>query len=270
MISANEPKKQPKVKLAAIPKTEMNQSLDNLKAKKFRFKTRNRRTMTKSYNYNINLALDYTCHRYNGENNCINFCGKCNSCQIVKQLNNLKQWFDRASHITLKSFLTGLIVRINNIKIYKYLSDLLKPLTESKDFIYARNKFLPSCDEDHMKATNNRCLDIDFINKEINSTWNWYSNSTNYIKLNFMLSLLNKCDQALVFMMILKLKSILETHNPYSESAHSSYESDSEMIFDAYDDEEDYEEDIELKNILKKNHQESISDLKHIDFIRLG
>ncbi|RNA18151.1 CMT1A duplicated region transcript 1 [Brachionus plicatilis] len=266
MITESEPKFHGQVDLAPGLKSDMNQSLDSLKAKKVRYRTRNRHGMTKSYNFNINLALDYTCHRFNGDNN---FCGKCNSCQIVNQLNNLKQWFDRASHVTIKAFLIGLIVRINNIKIYKYLNDLLKPLTESKDYIYARNKFLPSCDEDHMKATNNRCLDNDYVSKQINATWNWYSGSTNYIKLNFMLSLLNKCDQALVFMTILKLKSILETHNPYSESAQSSYESGSEMVLDAYDDEEDYEEDLEVRGILKKEHEQSISDFKHVDFIRL-
>ena len=165
-------------------------------------------TMTKSYNFNISDALDYTCNRNTAD---ANFCGQCNSCQIINYLNNLKHWFDRASHITLKKFLTGLVARVNNLKIYKYLRDLLRPLTDSKDFVYARNKFIPSCDEDHLKATNNRCLDGDYINKQINLIWNWYSNSNGYIKLNFMLGLLKKCDQALVSIIILQVKSILDS-----------------------------------------------------------
>ena len=51
--------------------------------------------MTKSYNFNINSALDYTCHRLSGNDKSIDFCGKCNSCQIINNLNGLKQWFDR-------------------------------------------------------------------------------------------------------------------------------------------------------------------------------
>ena len=106
-------------------------------------------------------------------NRSYDFCGTCNSCQIIKYLNNMKQWFFRASDITLKKFLVGLIVRINNVKIYKYLNDLLKPIAESKDYIYARNKYLPSCEDDHFKIANNRCLDTEFINKQINFIWNW-------------------------------------------------------------------------------------------------
>lgn len=219
--------------------------------------------MTKSYNFDINYALDYTCHRLNGNDKSIDFCGQCNSCQIVNQLNSLKQWFDRASHITIKKFLAGLCSRINNIKICKYLNDLLKPLTDSKDFIYARNKFMPSCEEDHLKATNNRCLDNDYVNKQISDVWNWYSDSSNYIKLNFMLSVLNKCEQAIVFMTILKIKSILETSN--SSIMHESVQpsartEESEMVFDAFDEEEEArEEDEEVKNIMRKAkhpHQE--------------
>ena len=254
--------------LALNLKSKMT-SLDQLKDKKARPRALNNRVMTKSYNFSLNLALDYTCHRLSGDNKSINFCSKCNSCQIVSQLNSLKQWFDRASQLTIKTFLNGLIVRINNIKIYKYLNDLLKPLTESKDFMYARNKFLPSCEEDQLKVTNNRCLDNEYVNKQINDVWNWYSNSSNYIKLNFMLSLLNKCDQAIVFMIIIKIKSILETHTPYSEMTQTSYESDSEMVFEAYDDDDEIDEDFEIKNILKKDHESSDSDAIYVDFIRL-
>lgn len=130
-------------------------------------------TMTKSYNFNINQALDYTCHRQLDNDKAYDFCGTCNSCQIIKYLNNMKQWFYRASQMTIKKFLIGLLVRVNNVKIYKYLNDLLKPITESKDFVYARNKFLPSCDEDHLKLANNRCLDNDYVNRQINFIWNW-------------------------------------------------------------------------------------------------
>lgn len=259
---------EPRLNLGQNLKPKMT-PLDKLKDKKARPRALNNRVMTKSYNFSLNYALDYTCHRLSGENKSINFCGKCNSCQIVSQLNNLKQWFDRASQLTIKTFLNGLIVRINNIKIYKYLNDLLKPLTESKDFMYARNKFLPSCEEDQLKVTNNRCLDNEYVNKQINDTWNWYSNSSNYIKLNFMLSLLNKCDQAIVFMIIVKVKSILETHSPYTDSMQTGFESDSEMVFEAYDDDEENDEDFEIKNILQKDQSTKESDSIYVDFIRL-
>jgi hypothetical protein len=254
---------------------------------------KNRTKMTKSYNFNINYALDYTCHRLVGNDKSIDFCGKCNSCQIINNLNNLKQWFDRASHILVKKFLSGLVMRINNLKIYKYLNDLLKPLTESKDFVYARNKFVPSCEQDHLKATNNRCLNSDYVEKQIDDIWNWYSQSSNYVKLNFMLSLLNKCEQATVFIVIINIQSVLDA-NQAPESVESSMglyannnnnnfvyshnedeilrrtklffdESESEMVCDAFDAEEEMhaEEDVEVQQILNNT-----IDSKYVDFIR--
>jgi len=223
--------------------------------------------MTKSYNFNIGNALDYTCNRNTSD---VNFCGQCNSCQIINYLNNLKHWFDRASHITLKKFLIGLVTRVNNLKIYKYLSDLLRPLTDSKDFVYARNKFIPSCDEDHLKATNNRCLDGDYINKQINLIWNWYSNSNGYIKLNFMLGLLKKCDQALVAIIILQVKTILDSTkarindiiNPDNEfdefKLNETYEEQSdepEIICEALDEDED---DDEFNQVSKNSHEKEL------------
>lgn len=257
--------------------------------------------MTKSYNFNMSNALDYTCSRISSdEKSLANFCGQCNSCQIITYLNNLKHWFDRASHITLKKFLIGLVTRVNNIKIYKYLNDLLKPLTDSKDFVYARNKFIPSCDEDHLKATNNRCLDGDYINKQINLVWNWYSNSNNYIKLNFMLSLLKKCDQALVSVIILQVKAILDSTqarindiintddddlDEFKINENVEDQDDPEIICEAFDDEDennnehdDDDDDIQLKKDdeeVKKiftSHirpAHSMRGVKQVDFIRL-
>lgn len=129
--------------------------------------------MTRSYTFSINDALEYTCHRQTENDRSYDFCGTCSSCQIIKYMNDMKQWFHRASDITLKKFLVGLIVRINNVKIYKYLNDLLKPMAQSKDYTYSRNKYLPSCEEDHLKIANNRCLDNDFINRQINFIWAW-------------------------------------------------------------------------------------------------
>ena len=168
--------------------------------------------LRKSFSFNLNHALDYTCNNLALDSTANQYCGKCNSCQIITYLNNLKQWFDRASHITLKKFLLGLINRINNLRLLNYLNDLLSPLTECKDFVYARNKYLPSCEEDHSKPTNNRCLDEAYVSKQIEQIWQWYSKANYFIKLNFILSVLNKCEQAIVFLVIIKIKSILDAY----------------------------------------------------------
>jgi hypothetical protein len=250
-------------------------------------------------NFDINRALDYTCHRIYGSDKSFDFCGKCNSCQILNYLNNLKQWFDRASHITIKKLLIGLVVRINNQKIYKHLSDLLRPLTQSKDFVYARNKFLPSCDQDHLKPTNNRCLDGNYVDRQIELIWNWFSDSNEFVKLNFMLSLLNKSEQAVVFLVILKINSILDDNggvdgalqHPFTGRktnmtnfnlndteiqtmmmnirTKSKLNYDDEIVCEAFDDEEDdFRADSELQDLFLDDYDENEKETKYIDFIR--
>lgn len=209
-------------------------------------------------------AFDYTCSNNrggvginsNGSNEKLFltnvYCGKCNSCQILSNLNNLKQWFERASHVTVKKFLFGLVYRIKNVKLLKYLNDLLSPLTECKDYIYARNKYLPSCDEDHLKATNDRCLDERFVEKQIDLIWHWYVKSSYFIKLNFILSVLRKCDQAVVFLVMLKVKSILEAYATNKEMTTTLSTSASSMRI----------HEANLKSIILEQQQQQQQQLK--------
>ncbi len=249
----------------------------------------NRVVMTKSYALNIKNAQDYTCHRLKNNGSRSNsadlieleFCGECSSCQIIDKLNTLKQWFDRAGQSTIMKFLIGLVNRINNLKILNHLNDLLRPLSESKDIVYARNKYLPSCNEDQSKSlSNNRCLDSDYVRKQILDTWQWYSVSSNYIKLNFMLSLLNKCDQPAIHEITIKVKLILEKYGslinqtPLQTSSHvyaklNGEDVDAELVCEAYDNEEGAFEDVdkEIMNIFRDSNEESTGE-KHVDFIR--
>lgn len=113
--------------------------------------------------FSLDLGLNYTCHRIissGGDHNRVtnNYCGECNSCEILARISRLKQWFDRASHSTQKRLLVGLLARIRSPNAHDYLVDVLKPLSNySKDFIYSRNKYLPSVDQDTSKVTNDRC-----------------------------------------------------------------------------------------------------------------
>lgn len=295
LIGINNQEHKLNFQLPPVKRILNNNELSNLTKKKSILKKPIE--MTKSYNFNISNALEYTC---NTNKSNANFCGQCNSCQIINHLNHLKHWFDRASHISLKKFLIGLVTRINNIKIYKYLNDLLKPLTDSKDFVYARNKFIPSLDEDHFKATNNRCLDDAYINKQINLIWNWYSNSSNYVKLNFMLSLFKKCDQALVAVIMLQIKSIIDSTKAHlNDLVHEEDDfdefkikeafqenDDPEIICEALDDEDSDDDndddnfsqlkkdDEEVKKIFNHTNNQSIKSMnqfrgaKQVDFIR--
>ena len=213
--------------------------------------------MKRAYSFNINYALNYTCHRLVGDEKSIDFCGHCNSCQIINNLNNMKQWFERASHITVKKLLIGLLVRIENMDIYCRLSDLLRPLTQSKDFIYARNKYLPSCDEDHSKPTNNRCLDADYVNRQVSELWAWYQSANEFIKLNFMVSLLMRSDLAVVFLVILKLNSLLDAY----EAKQQRLQANQSNIYDYVD-----RSDVRKRTALSLNHENTQSEMVYDTF----
>lgn len=241
-------------------------------------------------NFKWSNGQDFTCHRLNsnskrsadtnksGASNHqiqIDFCGSCNTCQIVERLNNLKQWFDRANLLAIRQFIIGLLYRIDNHSIYLRIEELLKPLSESKDFVYARNKFLPSCDEDQSKMNaGNRCLDPEFVRQQVNDIWTWYECSSGFVKLNFMLSVLNKCDQPMVQSVIFNLKKILDKYQMRAMSSDDEKfldDSDYEMICDAYD-EEDLD-DQEVKNIFREagsgvSRGQTLKRSRNIDFIR--
>ena len=163
--------------------------------------------------YNINQALDYTCSRlniFNGNNNTLSYCGQCDRCQINLYIKECKQWFTRASHLTIKNFVLELIKTIRIKSIYSYLNNLLKISIDSKDFIYSRNKLIPSIQDDHLIVSNDRCLNLQSIDESINNVLQWYQNSNHYIKLNFMISLLKECEHAIIYMAMLQIKTILE------------------------------------------------------------
>jgi hypothetical protein len=165
--------------------------------------------------YDINQALDYTCSRL-GNINSFNeatqytYCGQCDRCQINTNLKDCKQWFERASHLTIKNFILELIKCIKIKSIYTYLNNLLKISIDSKDFIYSRNKMIPSILDDQMIISNDRCSNLQAIDESIRNVLQWYQNSNYYIKLNFMVGLLKECEQSIISTAIFQIKTILE------------------------------------------------------------
>jgi hypothetical protein len=130
------------------------------------------------------------------------------SSQINEYLSDLAQWFHKASHITQLKLLCDLITRLNDYAAYDHLNKILFPFSKSKDLIYTRNKLLPSCEQDHLKATNNRCLTTSYISAHLNQILNWYRSSCVSVKLNFILRVLKLCDQVLIYALAARLEMI--------------------------------------------------------------
>ena len=165
--------------------------------------------------YSINQAFDYTCSRLELINSSSDvtqymFCGQCDRCQINSYLKECKQWFERASHLTIKNFILELIKTIKVKSIYNHLNNLLKISIDSKDFIYSRNKMIPSIQDDHMIVSNDRCSNLNAIDDSIRSVLKWYRSANYNIKLNFVVSLLKECEQSIISIALFQIKTILE------------------------------------------------------------
>jgi hypothetical protein len=113
--------------------------------------------------------------------------------------------------------------------------------------------------------------------------WSWYATAPHYVKLNFMVSLLNKCDQPLVHAVTTKVKNILDKYESMSDNLAANLEiyaqyndddSDSELVCDARDEYDDLvvsggEEDREVSNIVRRGDNFGFKKPRHVDFIRL-
>ena len=61
-----------------------------------------------------------------------------------------------------------------------------------------------------------RCLSDSYINKETETLWSWYTNpsTTDYVKINFFLSVLQRCDQSVVLYTVQRLKESPPSRDP--------------------------------------------------------
>lgn len=157
---------------------------------------------SKVYELSISRAPQLRC-----VNSKVKSCMTCEACRLVVILNQAKQWFIRCGDPAKRRFIIGLIHRIDSMDLFSYMSFLLQPL-QNKDFTYTRSRSRPSLQSDSSSPPTNHALCAELLDKAIQDTWQWFSESTYWTKLNFLLGIMQHCDSQLLFIMSYSIKTM--------------------------------------------------------------
>ncbi|MBN3290916.1 FBW10 protein, partial [Polypterus senegalus] len=125
------------------------------------------------------------------------FCGTCEKCLLKQKLSATSEWFLRASDVSKRKFLTGIIWRCQPRKLLEKTSEVLQ-VTLGKDFTYSRSRINPGLPGDRGTFGSDRALDPNVLRKEILQTWDWFGQSTPWTKCNYILGLLLQCEVQLL------------------------------------------------------------------------
>lgn len=134
-------------------------------------------------------------------------CEKGNDSEPVYQKNEMcilawkifctKEWFQRISEISQRSFLVSILKQLNSLHLLYYFQNLLQT-TQGKDFIYHRSRMHVSKKEGKIvKSSWNQILNKT-VEQKIRETLNWFGNSTPWMKANYTILLLQMCNPRLL------------------------------------------------------------------------
>lgn len=123
------------------------------------------------------------------------------SCHYTTKLYNSTQWLTKAGETAKRRFLTGILVRCQSLEILESVHNVLQ-VTLGKDFTYTRSRGKAGDMATPSSITSsNSAPDAKLLGKEMFSTWEWFKNSPNLTKTNYLLGLLAFCDADLLHML---------------------------------------------------------------------
>lgn len=124
-------------------------------------------------------------------------CSKCEACQLIFKIREIKQWFPRFGDHSKKRFMLGLIQRTHSAELLAQVVKLLQPLL-CKDFTYSRSRTNPSLPTDTSTLSSDRALAQKDVDHFTVTSWQWYAEANYWSKSNFALALLQMCDAHLL------------------------------------------------------------------------
>ncbi|KAM8945695.1 LOW QUALITY PROTEIN: F-box and WD repeat domain containing protein 10B-like [Pelodytes ibericus] len=119
-------------------------------------------------------------------------CQICESCVLGKKRAITKEWFLRASEVSKRKFLFGIIRKMHSLDLLVYIEKILQPLL-GKDFIYSRSRINPSLPEDTSTTSSDRALNQKLLLQFMTETWEWFKGGSYWTKANYTLLLLQMC-----------------------------------------------------------------------------
>lgn len=139
------------------------------------------------------LMTGWSCKGGNGE---LNICGRCQSCVLYDKLNQFTQWMEDNGRASQKRFLTGILMRCQNLQILENLRRILQ-VTSGKDFTYTRSRH----QSNKTKVTNNSNWSAKLHGMDMLETWEWFRKSSEWTKSSYLLGILSSCDTHLLHML---------------------------------------------------------------------
>uniref|UniRef100_A0A8C8VQK8 F-box domain-containing protein n=1 Tax=Pelusios castaneus TaxID=367368 RepID=A0A8C8VQK8_9SAUR len=149
-----------------------------------------------SLEYRLDSAPDLRCEK---TTDLVPICQTCETCVLAWKVFSTKQWFLRASDVSQRKFLVGIVKRFNSLDLLNYAEKVLRT-SYGKDFTFTRSRITASLKEDLSISTSDRTLNTEMLEQAMMETWRWFKYSSYWTKANYTLLLLQMCNTKLLFM----------------------------------------------------------------------
>ncbi|XP_044838533.1 CMT1A duplicated region transcript 1 protein isoform X2 [Mauremys mutica] len=175
-----------------------------------------------SLEYRLDCAPDLRCEKKTG---LVPVCQICETCVLSWRVFYTKEWFLRASNVTQRKFLVGIVKRFNSLDLLNYAEKVLQT-SHGKDFTFSRSRVTPSLKEDMTTSASDRALNIVTLEKAMSETWKWFKNSSYWTKANYTLLLLQMCNPKLLFIAANLVRVLLVREQSASSKRETEDEED--------------------------------------------
>ncbi|TFK04509.1 Sushi domain-containing protein 3 [Platysternon megacephalum] len=175
-----------------------------------------------SLEYRLDCAPDLRCEK---KTDLVPVCQICETCVLAWRVFSTKEWFLRASDVSQRKFLVGIVKRFNSLDLLNYAEKVLQT-SQGKDFTFSRSRITPSLKEDMTTSTSDRALNIVTLEKAMLETWKWFKNSSYWTKANYTLLLLQMCNPKLLFIAVNLVRVLLVREQSASSKRETEDEED--------------------------------------------
>ncbi|XP_023957434.2 F-box and WD repeat domain containing protein 10B [Chrysemys picta bellii] len=175
-----------------------------------------------SLEYRLDCAPDLRCEK---KTDLVPVCQICETCVLAWRVFSTKEWFLRASEVSQRKFLVGIVKRFNSLDLLNYAEKVLQT-SHGKDFTFSRSRITPSLKEDMTTSTSDRALNIVTLEKAMLETWKWFKNCSYWTKANYTLLLLQMCNPKLLFIAANLVRVLLVREQSASSKRETEDEED--------------------------------------------
>ena len=136
-------------------------------------------------------------------------CGKCEACVLKQELTELKKWFLLTENPTRRTFVLGLVQRLNSPDILRKIYFLCHPIT-GKDVVYTSTRTNPSLNTDKGSVDlEDEVIVTDSVEKSISDSWLWFEKANFWTKYSYILSVMQDCDAHTVSLVAAEAEMLL-------------------------------------------------------------